>query len=92
MEVLKEFLSRSRCHFQHLKNHDQVENKTKSNTHVERFCQLSPRCRKRKDLYSSTPYTPFTNLAIAPKERRNVSNEIAMCYNGTLWRTYNINE
>lgn len=34
----------------------------------------------------------FTNLAIAPKERRNVSDEIAMCYNGTLWRTYNINE
>ena len=34
----------------------------------------------------------FTNLAIAPKERRNVSNEIAMCYNGTLWRTYDINE
>ena len=41
------------------KNHDQVENKTKNNTHIERFCQLSRRCRKREDLYSSTPYTLF---------------------------------
>lgn len=46
----------------------------------------------KEKIYSWSPYTFFTNLAVAPNERRNVSDEIVMCYNSTLWRTYNINK